>query len=181
MDFTDEELVTEILAGSIVAFERLMSRYRERVFRIAYGFTRDRELALEVSQDTWLRVHAALATWKGHGNISGWIARIAANQALNRTRFERRRPSQSLPLDLFLEPTQMDELVDGETKGMLRRSIALLAPKQQLAVVLRYFAGMSSREMAEALECSEGTARNLLFRSLEKLRSVMTESEETLS
>jgi RNA polymerase sigma factor (sigma-70 family) len=55
-----------------------------------------------------------------------------------------------------------------------------LNPRHRLAVVLRYFRGVSTREIAGVLECSEGTTRNILFRSLRKLRSVMTDTEETL-
>ena len=63
---------------------------------------------------------------------------------------------------------------------MLTRSLACLGPRHRLAIVLRYFGERSTREIAATLECSEGTARNVLFRGLEKLRTMMTESEESL-
>ncbi len=69
-------------------------------------------------------------------------------------------------------------MIEREAHDALRRSISTLNPRQQLALVLRYFQGMSTREIAGTLECSEGTARNILFRGLAKLRSVMTEHEE---
>ncbi len=178
MEFTDPELAAEIRTGSIVAFERLVHRYRERVYRIAYGFARDRDVALEVAQDTWVKVHASIGGWRGDGSLFGWIARIAAHQALNRTRFERRRPSVPFDVDrISRAPMQAELLMEREASDALHRSLSLLAPKPRLAIILRYFLGLSSREMATVLECTEGTARNLLFRSLERMRSVMAEEE----
>jgi RNA polymerase sigma-70 factor (ECF subfamily) len=182
LDFSDQELVSEIRAGSGRAFERLMRRYRRLVYRVAYGFTRDEDGAMEVTQDTFLKVHARLGGWRGEGELRNWIARIAANQAMNWSRRERLHPTCELDESVFLRPdtSQEEELHERENRGALHRSLSSLSPRQRLAVVLRYFQGMSTREIAAALACSEGTARNILFRSLRKLRSVMTESEEAL-
>ena len=64
-----------------------------------------------------------------------------------------------------------------ERREVLKRSLAQLNPRQRLALVLRYFQGMSSREISEVLQCSDGTVRNLLFRSMKKLREVLGEEQ----
>ncbi len=182
MDFDDRDLVREARAGSKVAFERLMRRHGPLVFRIAYGFTGDREAALDVAQDTFLKAHARLGDWREEGEFRSWIARIAAHEGLNFRRSRRRHPTCDLDEAVFLrdDPSQERAILARESREALHRSLAALPPRQRLAVVLRYFQGMSAREIGAALACSEGTARNLLFRSLRKLRSVLTGAEEAL-
>jgi len=182
LEFGDETLVEEIRSGSSVAFASLMRRHERLVHRVAFGFVGDRDEALEIVQETFLKVHARLHEWRGEGEIRNWIARIAAHEAMNRNRARRRQPTGELQEDRLapVEATQEAALADREARDALHRSLASLAPRQRMAVVLRYFQEMSTREIAAVLECSEGTARNILFRSLQKLRSVLTESEEVL-
>jgi RNA polymerase sigma-70 factor (ECF subfamily) len=182
LDFSDQELVGEIRSGSNVAFEQLMRRYRRLVYRVAYGFTRDGESAMDVTQNTFLKAHARLGSWRGEGDLKNWIARIAANEAMNWKRSERRHPTCELDEAVFLQPDppQEEKLHEREIHQALHKSLSSLNPRHRLAVVLRYFQGMSTREISAVLECSEGTARNILFRSLRKLRTTMAESEEAL-
>lgn len=182
MEFSDRVLVEEIRAGSGVAFERLMVRYRRLVFRIAYGFSRDTEAAMDVTQETFMKVHASLGDWRGDGELKHWISRIAANLAMNRARGERRRPAEPLDDERAPDdsPTQETTLQRRETRQALHRSLSTLHPRQRLAVVLRYFESMSVPEIAAALDCSQGTARNILFRGLQRLRTNLTHTMETL-
>jgi RNA polymerase sigma-70 factor (ECF subfamily) len=164
------------------AFESLMRRYRRLAYRVAYGFTGDRESAMDVVQETFLKVHARIGSFRGEGDVRNWIARIAANEALNTKRSVSRHPTSELDEAVFLVPAEapsdLDELE--VRREALRRSLAALGPRPRLALVLRYYEEMSIPEISAVLECSEGTARNILFRGLQKLRSVMTRSEESL-
>lgn len=182
LEFSDQELVTEVRRGSSVAFEQLMKRYERMVFRIAYGFAGNDEQAMDITQETFLKVHSRLGSWRREGELKNWIARIAANEAMNWSRSRRRHPTCELDEDVFLQPDppQEESLIERETREALHRSLSSLNPRHRLAVVLRYFRGMSTREISGVLECGEGTTRNILFRSLRKLRSVMADSEEAL-
>lgn len=183
MEFSDDQLVREIRAGSSVAFENLMRRYERLVYRIAYGFTGERESALDVTQNVFLKVHSRLSTWRWGGNFRGWITRIAANEAISWNRARRRRPTADLDEDLLLDPRPVPEaLLDRrETREALAAALDALNPKQRLAVVLRYYQGMGQAEIAEALDCGEGTARTLVFRGLRKMREVLAPATERVS
>ena len=184
LEFSDQELASEIRSGSGVAFEQLMRRYERLVYRVAYGFAGNNENAMDITQETFLKVHARLGSWRHEGQLKNWIARIAANEAMNWSRSQRRHPTCELDEAVFLQPDdppQEDSLLERETRDALQLSLSSLNPRHRLAVVLRYFRGMSTREISGVLECSEGTTRNILFRSLRKLRSVMADSEEALS
>jgi len=183
VDFSDRDLVNEIRRGSAVAFERLMGRYERLVYKVAYGFTENRQSAMDVTQNTFIKIHSQLGSWRQDGSLKGWIVRIAANEAMNWTRYRLRHPTTELPEDdVFAqpEPPQEAALHGRDVREALHRSLATLNPKHRLAVVLRYFHGMPIHEISEALKCNEATARNILFRSLRKLRSALAESKEVL-
>jgi RNA polymerase sigma-70 factor (ECF subfamily) len=180
---TDDELIAEIGSGSDLAFDRLMRRYRRLVYRVAYGFTGDRESALDVVQETFLKVHTRLGSFRGEGKLRNWIVRIAANEAMNWKRSTSRLKTSELDESILSRPDPRVERDFGarEMAGRtLTRSLAALGPRHRLAIVLRYYGDRSTREIADTLESSHGTARSVLFRGLAKLRTLMTESEESL-
>ncbi|HJQ98085.1 MAG TPA: RNA polymerase sigma factor [Candidatus Polarisedimenticolaceae bacterium] len=177
MEPTDDELIAEIGSGSDLAFDRLMRRYRRLVYRVAYGYTGDSDGALDVVQETFLKVHTRLGSFRGEGTLKSWIVRIAANEAMNWNRATWRFPTMELDESSLPRPDATADAIAGRT---LTRSLAALGPKHRLAIVLRYYGERSTREIADALDCSEGTARNVLFRGLTKLRTMMTASQESL-
>lgn len=183
MEFSDEQLVREIRTGSSVAFEKLMGRYERLVYKVAYGFTGERESAMDVTQNTFLKVHTRLSTWRWGGSFRGWVTRIAANEAISLLRARRRRPTAELEEELLLDPDPVPEarVSELETRETLVRALDGLNPKQRLAVVLRYYQGMGQAEIAEILKCSEGTARTMVFRGLRKMRALLAPSTEAVS
>src|SRR3954462_14689932 len=92
---TDEELVARARAKDFVAFEELLDRYEDKIFRLAYRFVRNESDAKEILQDTFLSVWRKLDTFKGDSQVSSWGYRVAANTALMRLRSQRRHPQIS--------------------------------------------------------------------------------------
>jgi len=183
LNLSDQELIGEIRAGSAVAFERLMKRYEKLVYKIAYGLTGQRESALDVTQNVFLRVHSKLPTYRAEGDLRNWILRIASNESLNWNRSRRRIRETGLSDDraaaVAAAPPPQEELFSRRERwGQIRDSLGTLNPKHRLAVVLRYVEGMPVREIAAVLECSEGVAKNILFRSLKKLRDRLAATAE---
>src|SRR5215468_8818056 len=93
--FSDEELVARARAKDFGAFEELLERYEDRVFRLAYRFVRNESEAKEILQDTFLSIWRKLDTFKGDSLFSSWVYRVAANTALMRLRSQRRHPEIS--------------------------------------------------------------------------------------
>ena len=180
LNFSDQELIGEIRTGSAVAFERLMRRYEKLVYKVAYGLTGQRESALDVTQNVFLRVHSKFATFRAEGDLRNWVLRIAANESLNWNRAQRRHRASELSDELSegATPPQEDLFNRRERWALIRDSLSALNPKHRLAVVLRYVEGMPVREIAAVLECSEGVAKNILFRSLKKMRDRLAVSAE---
>ena len=180
-DPPDERLVEEARAGSVAAFERLMERYERLVYRVALGFTGQADAALDVSQNVFLRMHEKLGTWRGTGELRSWIARLTMNEALNWTRGERRHRAELFDDDApdhgQHARAQEHDFSRSETQRLVERSLESLNPRQRLAVVLRYYDDMPVRDIATALECTEGVAKNVLFRSLRRLRDCLETSK----
>src|SRR3954453_22834938 len=89
---SDEELVARARAREFAAFELLLERYEDKVFRLAFRFVRNESDAKEILQDTFLSVWRKLDTFKGDSQFSSWVYRVAANTALMRLRSQRRHP-----------------------------------------------------------------------------------------
>jgi len=171
--FDDALLVTEIRAGSRVAFEALIRRYERVVYRVAAGYAREREDALDLTQRIFLKVIERIKTYRGEGPFGGWLLRIAHREGLNWLRDRRRHRAcaeltpENTPASAAL---QESELLRRERRERLLVELQRLNPRQLLAISLRYQQGMPLREIAAVLECSEGVVKSILFRSLEKLR-----------
>ena len=184
MELTDDILITESLAGSHAAFEELMRRYERLVFRVAWTYVRQRESALDICQDVFIKVHRGLGSYRGGDSdrsaFRAWVMSITHNESANCLRREKKhRDWEEIDGDLsadarFASPaTQEAGLLEAERRDDLMRSLEILNPRQRQALTLRYFEKMSFRDIADTLDCSEGMARNIAFRGLEKLRDCM--------
>ncbi|HXV75468.1 MAG TPA: RNA polymerase sigma factor [Candidatus Polarisedimenticolaceae bacterium] len=179
MPLTDEQLIGEVRAGSSAAFEQVVRRYERLVFHVAFGVTADRDAALDVSQNVFLRLHAKLPAVHAVRGLKPWLTRVAVNESINWNRAVRRRPVAELNDRLTVGGPSPEERVSRrETWDMLRRSLESLGTRHRLAVVLRYVDGMPIREIATALGCNEGVAKSILFRSLKRMRGHLARTEE---
>jgi RNA polymerase sigma-70 factor (ECF subfamily) len=169
----DASLISEVRAGSRVALEALIRRYERSVYRTAYGYAREHEETLDLTQRVFLKVVERIGSYRGEGPFGGWLLRIAHREGLNWVRERRRRPGRVPLLPEQLPPTparQESERLCRERREHLQAGLQSLNPRQLLAVTLRYQEGLPLREIARALDCSEGSVKSILFRSLEKLR-----------
>lgn len=180
MEFSDGQLVEEALGGSVVAFERLVARYEKLVYKIAFGCSGERESTLDILQNVFLKVHRKLGDFRTEGDFKNWIARIAVNESINWKRSQKRHAAEELEevMDIASPASQEDRIRDRETWELLCRSMQVLKPVYRTAVALRYFEGMSIREVAVALGCSDGNVKSIIFRSLNMMRLHMGVSKE---
>ena len=174
MQFGDEELVEEIRAGSHVAFGLVMARYERLVYRIGFHYSRQPESAMDITQNVFLKTYLKLDLFKGTGSFKSWLLRIAHNESASWLRKNRRYMDdvELTPVNTpGLQPVQESEVVRWEQRKLLIDKLQELNSRQRLAVSLRYFEDMSIREIAGVLECTDGVVKNILFRSLKKLRN----------
>lgn len=176
-NFSDVDLVEEIRAGSHAAFGVLMKRYEKAVYRIGYFYTKQPEHAMDITQNVFLKIYEKISTFKSSGSFKPWLMRIAQNESISWLRKNRRYQEEVelTPLNApNLQAVQESEIARRERKELVMNELQELNPRQQMVISMRYFEDMPIREIAAVLECTDGTVKSILFRSLEKLRNRMT-------
>ncbi|HEY3216439.1 MAG TPA: sigma-70 family RNA polymerase sigma factor [Candidatus Eisenbacteria bacterium] len=177
----DEDLVRIAQAGDNRAFDELVHRYKEKVYRLAYKILRHEEDAAETLQDAFLSAYRGLKNFKAASTFSTWLYRVATNAALMKYRKRRDRhvsleQSQSpyedaeplaLP-DWSAEP--LEELLDAETREVMEEGIARLPEDLRTVFVLRDVEGLSNAEVAEVLDISVAAVKSRLHRARISLR-----------
>jgi RNA polymerase sigma-70 factor, ECF subfamily len=161
--------------GDQRAWEQLMRRYQEPVFRLAYLIVGDAAEAEDVAQDAFIRAYLALDQYEAERPLRPWLLSIAGNQARNRRRSLGRywgalqRFFQTKP-DLVEPPPERAAAADAQR---LREAVGELRPDAQDIIYLRYFLQLSEAETADALAIPRGTAKSRHHRALAQLRAVI--------
>jgi RNA polymerase sigma-70 factor (ECF subfamily) len=164
----DSELVAAVRAGDPAAFEELFRRNQRRVYSVALNFFGGRTQAAEdVTQQVFLKFYTNVKRFRGDAKISTWLYRITVNLCIDEQKRRRRfsffgdlfEKDESVPLE---EPAQAPGSFELEDE--VRRAVAELKPVFRIPVVLKHVEGMSYSEMAEVMDCSEGTIASRLSR-----------------
>lgn len=193
MSLSDQDLVEQIKGGDDAAFEALLSRYQERVYRLTMSMTRNREDAEEVLQDVFLAVYRKIESFESRSTFSTWLYRITVNAALMKLRS--RGPVQE-SIEAYLPQFTKDgrhahmvhdftheseqRLLQKERERLLWEAIDALPPDYKAVLVLRNFEGLSNEETAEVVGASLQAVKARLHRGRLVLRGrlerYMTES-----
>ena len=170
----DIELINKTLSGDLFAYDELMKRYERLVYRVCYGFGKNREDTLDITQNVFLKVYLKLSTFKNKSIFKSWLVKVSYNEGINWTRKNQKFKNDDAVEDEndypALSISTEDELVEKEKNSNLINILNRLNARHRLAVVLRYFEGMHIKEIAATMKCTEGLVKNMLFRSLKKMR-----------
>jgi RNA polymerase sigma-70 factor (ECF subfamily) len=172
----DDALVARCRAGSDEAFEALVGRYAEAVYRTLYLMARDRLLAEDLTQETFLHAWRGLAGFRSGSALRPWLLRIAVNRLISH---HRRKLLRIVPLAWTDRHTASnapapEALAEAsEISDALRDAIARLPEDQRYALVLRYYADLSIHEIASVTGWRQGTVKSRLHRAIEKLRALL--------
>ena len=181
-DQTDQEVIEHVLDGHTGSFELLMRRYNERVYRAARAILRDEEEAEDVMQQAYVNAFTHLRQFNGSARFSTWLTRIAVNEALARVR--RRGKYETFDDDLStVEPFMSGNVPEnperqaftGELRELLEWAIDTLPNGTREVFVLREVEGLSTSEVAEALDVSDDVVKTRLSRGRAALRRVLLE------
>ncbi len=170
------------MASVPVRFETLIESYHDEIYgyvwRLLDSATNvDSTVeAQDVTQEVFMRAYKSFERLRPNSNHRAWLYKIATHCAYTVLKRGRRRAQHSVPLeDEHEDLADADPLPDGlaaqhEALAMIRRGIACLPAKQQMAVMLRHVQGLDYAEIAEALECSEDSARANVYQAVRRLR-----------
>lgn len=185
---SSEDLMTQVQRGDMGAFQELVRLYQKKVFRVISGYHRDQEDAMEVLQDTFLKVYTARQTWERRTSFSAWLYRIAINASIDR--FRRRDKGATFSLEDVLESripaspicrSPLEGLRLEEKRKLLEGAIRKLPERQREVLSLRYFGERQLTEIAETLRCPLGTVKSNLHKAVKALKDRLIEKKEVLS
>lgn len=182
----EDGLIRQAIAGNQAAYAGLMRRYERMVFGLALQMVGNREDALEVTQDAFLKAYRFLAGYRGESRFSTWLYRIARTSAIN---YLRRAKRDTVTLDTPESPVRKmtTDVPDGyqtitttERSVQLRRAFGLLLPDDANVLTLFYLKEQSLDEICEVMGWTMSNAKSRLCRARQRLRAVLTEhfSEE---
>jgi RNA polymerase sigma-70 factor, ECF subfamily len=175
-------LIERVKNGDQQAFEDLVSRYENKVYRLAIKLTRNETLAEEVMQEVFLKIYEKIGTFRGESALSSWIYRIAANACFAKLNLEKRHqhadldetmPQAEIALhdrqDATLESPDRP-LLTNEALSVISRAIERLPEDFRVVLTLRDVEGMSNEEVARILELSVPAVKSRLHRARLLLR-----------
>jgi RNA polymerase sigma-70 factor (ECF subfamily) len=187
VDNDDAALIERSRAGDVAAFEPLVEKYRQRVWRLAYNLLRDREEAWDVAQEAFIRAYQALPSFRGQSAFYTWLYRIVMNVAADRARARGARGrafgTERVPEEdwerVLPDQRGADESPDavaarGEQRQKIMRALDALPEHHRRIVVLSDLEGLSYREIAETLEIPMGTVMSRLHNARKRLRDALT-------
>ena len=190
---TDQEVVALARHGQDAAYRELVRRYERPVFSLVYRMVRDRELAEDLSQETFVKALNAIESYRPEFKFSSWIFKIANNAAIDHLR---RRELDTLSLDgsphaetpeaieataLQIgdrQETALEEVEARELGGEIEMAISRLRPEYRSCILLRHVEGRAYEEIAEILGLPLGTVKTYIHRARNELRLSLAHLKE---
>lgn len=177
--WSDEQIVSRVLAGETALYELVMRRYNQRLYRVARAILRDDAEAEDVMQDAYVRAYQHLASFEGRAKFATWLTRIAVHEALARSRKRSRLQSLDVSEDsngevmktvTSTDRTPEQSAYDRELGGVLEKAILVLSENHRMVFMLRDVEGMSTEETAECLNLTQENVKVRLHRAHAALR-----------
>lgn len=183
MSDEDRAVVSRVQGGDTDAFGVLVEKYRQKVFRLAYGVLRDQEEAMDVAQEAFVKAYRALGRFKGDSAFYTWLFRITMNVALDRRRQRLSRtralggeevpPEEWERTAVATDPDPVDEAVGAERRARIGRALETLSPQHRSIIILSDIEGLAYREIAEVLQIPMGTVMSRLHNARKRLREAL--------
>src|SRR5271166_4052453 len=159
LDANDREVIEACQRGDWDAFRVLFEAHKDRVYSIALRYCGNESAAMDIAQETFLKLMSSIQDFRGAASFESWLYRIVANRCLDHQRSSRRLvPWLDGFLDIVRAPAAsvLDELLRAETAKGVQKIVGTLPPEQRIVVVLRYTEGLAYEQIAEILRCSAG-------------------------
>jgi RNA polymerase sigma-70 factor (ECF subfamily) len=170
----DADLIRQAARGSVESYNLLVSRWEKKLYNYLLRLTANREDALDLTQDVFLKAYQNLRKLDDPGRFAPWLYRIAHNEAYSM--FRKRRPEVDVD-DIEPEATGTKVTVGGSSVFPIELSLAVasalerLNPEQREAVVLKVYQGFKFEEMADILSCPVSTVKSRLYTALDLLKA----------
>lgn len=185
----DHALIQMYLDGDAEALSSLVERYKEKIFTSIYLLVKDKYLAEDIFQDTFIKIIDTVnaGRYTDEGKFLPWAMRIAHNLCVDHFRKIKRRPAIKTSDDRdifevlnFSEAGVDEKMMQNQTNARVRKMLDLLPQDQKEVIIMRHFAELSFKEIARITDCSINTALGRMRYGLINLRKMMVEKQIAL-
>jgi len=186
----DAELIRAAQRGDHAAFEELVRQYDQPVLRLALHLTGSEQEAQDIYQEAFLKAYRNLGSFRFECSFYTWIYRIVSNLCMDYLRRKQVRKEDS-PVRVGSEGEEFDlleqvpderagaspeqDLLRRETGKRIARALTKLSPRERMVFEMKHYQGLKLRTIGEALNTTEETAKNTLFRATQKLRAALAD------
>ncbi len=187
----DKELISSYLNGNQVSLEKLIHRHKNRVFAYILMVVKDKQLADDIFQDTFIKVINTIRSgaYNEEGKFIQWVMRIAHNLIIDYFRKSKRIPvveNDNDDFDIFdtikfTDPSIEDQMITDQIHADVRKLIELLPPEQKEVLFMRHYSEMSFKDIAEQTDVSINTALGRMRYALINLRKLIKEKDVILT
>ncbi len=187
----DKELISSYLDGNQVSLEKLIHRHKNRVFAYILMVVKDKQLADDIFQDTFIKVINTIRSgaYNEEGKFIQWVMRIAHNLIIDFFRKSKRIPvveNDNDDFDIFdtisfTDPSVEDQMITDQIHADVRKLIELLPPEQKEVLFMRHYSEMSFKDIAEQTDVSINTALGRMRYALINLRKLIKEKDVILT
>ncbi|MST94696.1 MAG: sigma-70 family RNA polymerase sigma factor [Pedosphaera sp.] len=180
----DMALVRAAQRGDMQAFEELMGRHRDKIYARAFSMMRNEEVAIDLSQEAWVKGWQRLKQFQGDSSYLTWMTRIIINLCLDQLRKHKRQRAESIELleeesggverqmpVVTSNPTE--RLERAELRQRIDRALALLSHEHRTVLILHEFEELEYKKIAKQMQCSIGTVMSRLFYARRKMAVLM--------
>lgn len=188
-NYTDQQLVHLYMEGDFEAISTLVNRYKDRIYTSIYLLVKDKYLAEDLFQDVFIRVNDTLRAgrYTNEGKFLPWTLRIAHNLCVDHFRKVKRIPTIKTSDDYdifevlnFSDANAEGKMMQNQTNDKVRQMIDQLPEDQREVIILRHYADLSFKEIAELTKCNINTALGRMRYGLINLRRMMNEKQIAL-
>ena len=176
----EKDLVVEVQNGDIQAFEQLFDLYKLKALRTVYSLVRDKDVSEDIVQEVFVLCYTSIKKLENPEHFKTWFYRI-----LTRTTWRyMKKESKLIPVDEIFkkieysnENSSLEKLEKKESSELIYQEILKLKPKLQTTLILYYYNDFSVREIAQIMDCLEGTVKSRLYTGRRKLKVSLKELE----
>ena len=186
MDEKERKLIGRACDGDVTAFQKLVERYKKKIYYLSYDITGNHHDAEDVSQEVFIKAFRSIRNFRREAKMSSWLYQITVNASIDSLRRESSKPKLSMTDDreaYILErfPGSGQSNTDPQ-KSMessmiqqhIYQALQKISPRERSVFVMRHYNDLKTKEIADILSISQGAAKSFLFRAIKKLRKELS-------
>jgi len=190
MEYNEKDIIKKCKSGDHTAFEALINNYDKKVFNTVYRLVGNKEDALDLTQEVFIKVYRNINSFRGDSSFSTWLYRLVTNTCFDAGRKKKNEITYSLDKPIETEHGEMERelrdegrtpdevIIEKETQNLVHHAISLLPEEQRTMIVLRDIRGFTYKEISEILECPMGTVKSRINRGRLALKDILESSKE---